>query len=117
VSDAATDEIPAGYQYVALVGEIGVKKTLCVEAHGEEVLICHTNDGFFAVDNLCSHAAEKLQGGRLKGHRLFCPLHGASFDIRTGEALTRPARKPLRSYPVLIRGDELYLGPTTAPNP
>ena len=117
MSTATADAVPADYQRVALASEIAVKKTLCVEAHGEEVLICHTTEGFFAVDNLCSHAAEKLEGGRLKGNRLFCPLHGAAFDIRTGEALTRPASKPLRSYPVLISRDALFIGPATASNP
>jgi 3-phenylpropionate/trans-cinnamate dioxygenase ferredoxin subunit len=38
-----------------------------------------------------------------------CPRHGAKFDIRTGAALTMPARKPTRSHPVEVRGDEVFV--------
>jgi nitrite reductase/ring-hydroxylating ferredoxin subunit len=38
----------------------------------------------------------------LRGHRLICPLHGASFDVRNGAVLGAPASAPLPRYPVRI---------------
>ncbi len=32
----------------------------------------------------------------------FCPRHGASFDIRSGRALTLPAYLPVRTFPVHV---------------
>jgi 3-phenylpropionate/trans-cinnamate dioxygenase ferredoxin component len=31
-----------------------------------------------------------------------CPRHGASFDIRTGDALTLPAFEPVETFPVRV---------------
>jgi 3-phenylpropionate/trans-cinnamate dioxygenase ferredoxin subunit len=74
----------------------------CVVLAGESVLLVHSKDGLFAVNNICSHAYAKLDEGRLRGNRLICPLHGASFDVRDGAVLGAPATQPLRSYAVRI---------------
>ena len=80
-------------------------KSLCVDVPGREILLCHTAEGFFAVDNLCTHAAARLCEGKLKGHRIICPLHGAAFDVRDGSVLTRPASVALNSYAVCVDGE------------
>ena len=88
-----------------------------VELDGVEVVVVRTAEGVFAVDNLCSHAAEPLCNGRLKGNRLFCPLHGAAFDVRDGAALSRPAQKPLTSYPVTVEGDRVTVSMDSGSGP
>jgi naphthalene 1,2-dioxygenase system ferredoxin subunit len=84
-------------------------KTLCVEDQGREILLCHTADGFFAVDNLCTHAAARLCEGKLKGHRILCPLHSAAFDVRDGSALARPATVALQTYAVHAEGADIII--------
>ena len=69
----------------------------CFTLGGAAVLLCHTRDGVHAVENICTHAYARLDEGRLRGHRLICPLHGASFDARTGAVLGAPATQALRS--------------------
>ena len=34
--------------------------------------------------------------------RVVCPRHGATFDLRTGAALTLPAYLPVRVFPVVV---------------
>ena len=99
------------FQKVASIADIPRGKTLCVELHGREVLLCHSAEGVFAVDNLCSHAEARLCEGKLKGQKILCPLHGAAFDIRDGSALTRPASVPIATYPVQLEGDDILVGP------
>jgi len=94
---------------IASALDIAKGKTLCVEVNGREILLCHIADGVFAVDNLCTHAAARLCEGKLKGHRILCPLHGAAFDVRDGSALTRPASVPLATYPVRVDEDGISL--------
>lgn len=67
-----------------------------------EVLLCHTKAGVTAFDNVCSHAYARLSEGRLRGTRLICPLHGASFDARDGRVLAPPATLPLCRHTVRI---------------
>ncbi|MCR9103885.1 MAG: non-heme iron oxygenase ferredoxin subunit [Gammaproteobacteria bacterium] len=90
------DELPQGKTQVAAV-------------NGREVLLCHTAEGYFAVDNLCSHAAARLCDGKLKGHRVLCPMHGGSFDVRDGVALSRPATAPIRTYQLLVNEQGIFV--------
>ncbi|WP_101758059.1 non-heme iron oxygenase ferredoxin subunit [Oceanicoccus sp. KOV_DT_Chl] len=97
------------YQTVAKSTDIPLGKTLCVNVNGKEILLCHSNEGFYAVDNLCSHAEAKLSEGKLKGCRILCPLHGAAFDIRDGQALSKPASKSIKSYPLQVLEDQIQI--------
>jgi nitrite reductase/ring-hydroxylating ferredoxin subunit len=83
---------------------------------GREVLICHTREGLYALDNICTHAHARMCEGRLRATRIVCPLHGGSFDVRNGKVLGPPAEAPLPSFPLRIVGDmiEVAVGPATA---
>jgi nitrite reductase/ring-hydroxylating ferredoxin subunit len=96
-------------RFAAHVSQIERGQCLSVELEGHDILICHAPEGFFAVDNNCSHADQRLDEGRLRGHRLLCPLHGAAFDVRDGRALSRPALRPISSYPVRLEGDDIFV--------
>ena len=67
-----------------------------------EIVICHTAEGVFAVDDICTHALARMSEGRLRGTRLICPLHGASFDVRDGRVLAGPATVPLPHHRVEV---------------
>jgi nitrite reductase/ring-hydroxylating ferredoxin subunit len=73
-----------------------------VTLSGREILICHTREGVYAVDNICSHAHARMCEGRLRATRIVCPLHGASFDIRDGKVLGPPAMVPLPTFRVRV---------------
>jgi nitrite reductase/ring-hydroxylating ferredoxin subunit len=81
-----------------------------------DILLCHTKEGVFALDNICSHAYARLHEGRLRGVRLICPLHGASFDVRDGRVLAPPATQPLVRHAVRIHEGmiEIALAPAAA---
>ena len=97
------------YRQVAHLAEIPQGEMLCVDFEDREILLCHTAEGVFAVDNLCTHADARLCEGRMKGSRILCPMHGGAFDVRDGSALTRPAFTPLRSYPVKLEDDWIMI--------
>jgi nitrite reductase/ring-hydroxylating ferredoxin subunit len=84
---------------------------------GREIVICHTREGVFALDNICTHAHARMCEGRLRATRLVCPLHGASFDIRDGRVLGPPAVVPLPTHQVrVVDGTiEVALNPNPAP--
>ncbi len=93
---AGVDELPAKGFVVREVGEL-------------EVLIAQVKGEIYAVENLCSHAFARFDEGRLRGIRLMCPLHGACFDIRSGEALGLPASSPIRSFDVRVDGNRVLV--------
>lgn len=76
-----------------------------VDVQGIPILLCHTQDRIFAVRNVCSHAEEPLDCGRMRAGWIACPVHGARFDLETGAALNPPAILPIDTFPVRISGD------------
>lgn len=71
------------------------------------ILLCRTEDGVFALRNECSHAYAELDCGRVRDGWIMCPLHGARFDLETGEALKGPATEPVEIFAVRITGDTI----------
>lgn len=94
---------------VARVADVPRARMLEVNVGARSVVLCHTREGWFAVDNVCTHAYAKLSEGRLRKTTLICPLHGGSFDCRTGAAIGSPAVVPLRSYAVRVVGADVEI--------
>jgi nitrite reductase/ring-hydroxylating ferredoxin subunit len=90
------------FEAVMRLAELPPGGMRAVTLGGRELVICHTRDGVFALDNICTHAHARLCEGRLRATRLVCPLHGASFDIRDGRVLGPPAEVPLPTHAVRI---------------
>ena len=80
-----------------------------VDIGGHEILICRTPEGCFALDNLCSHAAARMVEGRLRGMRVLCPMHGGSFDVRSGAALGAPATLALAVHALRINDGQVEI--------
>jgi nitrite reductase/ring-hydroxylating ferredoxin subunit len=86
------------FQPVFPVNEVAVGRMRSCKLGDREIVVCHTRDGVFAVDNTCTHAFARMSEGYLKGTRIICPLHGATFDVRTGRVLGGPTPTPLTAY-------------------
>src|ERR1700754_2146189 len=84
---------------------------------GREIVICHTREGVYALDNVCTHAHARMCEGRLRATRLVCPLHGASFDIRDGRVLGPPATVPLPTHQVRVVDGTIEVAVNPAPAP
>ena len=85
-------ELPVGSKRARKIGDAAV-------------LVCNTKDGIFAVSNVCSHQDKYLNAGRVRNCKVTCPLHGAQFSLKTGEALCLPATKPIPTYEVRVVDD------------
>ena len=69
------------------------------------VLVCNTKERLFAVSGICSHQAKPLFSGRVRNCKITCPVHGARFDLSTGEALDLPATRPIPVYELRLVDD------------
>jgi len=74
------------------------------------IAVYRLEDGFYAIDDICTHDGGPLAEGEVEGDEVICPRHGARFSIKTGAALTFPAVTPVDRYPVRVEGDDLFVG-------
>jgi len=79
------------------------------EFAGRAYAIFHAKSGFYATADLCTHGGAHLSGGLVMGDIIECPLHQGRFHIPTGHAKSPPACRNLRTYPIRIEDNELYL--------
>ena len=94
---------------VAKTGDVAPGTTRQVFADGLELLLCNVDGTIYAIEDVCTHDGGPLDQGTLEDETVVCPRHGATFDVRTGDALTLPAVIPLMTYPVTIEGDDVYV--------
>lgn len=94
---------------VAKVSEVAPGTTKRVVVAGNELLLCNPGGNLYAIEDVCTHDGGPLDQGQLEGETVVCPRHGATFDVRTGDALTLPAVVPLMTYPVSIEGDDVFV--------
>lgn len=92
---------------VALAGDIDEDAPYCASAEGQGIALFRTKEGIFATENTCTHAGGSLCDGFLEGGVVTCPMHGAKFDVRTGQVVGPPATKPVRSYRTRVSGDSV----------
>jgi len=96
---------------VAQIHEVpdgGVKRVLVKR---KPIAIFNIGGQIYAISDTCSHAEASLAEGEINTENctVACPLHGAIFSIKTGDALTLPAVSPLERYQVTIENESIML--------
>jgi 3-phenylpropionate/trans-cinnamate dioxygenase ferredoxin subunit len=94
---------------VARASEIPPGTSRIVRLDDQPVAVFHLEDGWYAIEDVCTHDGGPVAEGRLEGSIIECPRHGAKFDVRTGAALTFPAVSPVATYAVRVVGDEVQV--------
>lgn len=124
---------------VAKVSEIPEGKMKRVNAFGTQILLSNVHGKIYATQDSCGHQRASLSKGTLDGQVVTCPLHGAKFDVttgenvaginfsmpadliqklppemiamfkRTGEIISDIEILPLKTYKAEVKGDSIYL--------
>ncbi len=94
---------------VAKASEIAPGTTRRIVADSIEILLCNVGGKIYAIEDVCTHDGGPLDQGELEGEHVICPRHGATFDVRTGDALTLPAVLPLMTFEVVVEGDDVFV--------
>lgn len=80
-----------------------------VQVDGRDIALYTVGSEVYATDNVCTHGQARLCDGFLDGHEIECPLHQGKFDVRNGRPTCDPVTEAVRSYPVKIEGQRVYL--------
>lgn len=73
------------------------------------VAVFNTDGELFAIDDTCTHQDASLSEGWLENCTIECPLHSSCFDLRTGKPTGPPAKRPVRTYSVLVQDGVVYV--------
>jgi 3-phenylpropionate/trans-cinnamate dioxygenase ferredoxin subunit len=102
---------------VCSASELADDTALGVEVGGEPVCVVRSGGRVFALRDVCSHAEVMLSQGEVEDGRIECWLHGSQFDLETGKPTSLPATEPVPTYPVVVTGDDVFVGLEPADTP
>ena len=97
---------------VCAVGDVPEGEARRFEVGGRPVAVVNLgDDGFRAVDAICSHAHYFLDEGEVEvdDQTIECPKHGSTFDLNSGRPRTLPATLPVEIFALKTEGDDVWI--------
>ncbi len=94
-------------EWVDVVAEsaLAIGEHMVVDVEGIDVAVFKLEDGFYALEDMCTHDGAEIASGEIEDDEIICPRHGARFCIRTGEVKSAPAYEDIASLEVkLVNG-------------
>jgi nitrite reductase/ring-hydroxylating ferredoxin subunit len=86
---------------------------LSVTIEGSPVALFRTEEGIFALDDICSHEYSLLSEGDVWSGEVYCQKHGSRFNLRTGAVTGLPATKPVGTWEVKVENGEIWIASRT----
>lgn len=94
---------------VAQLDELTEGKPEAVEVDGAELVLIRQDGTVHALEDRCSHEDFPLHNGEVLDGQIECALHGARFDLDSGDPRALPAVKPVKRFDCRVDGDEVQV--------
>ena len=99
----------ADWVRVAATGDVAEGEFKALAAGSERIVLCNVEGDLHALEDRCSHEDLPLSNGELEGDEFLCIHHGARFDVCSGRALCLPALRPVKTFEVEVRDDDVFV--------
>jgi len=83
--------------------------TLSVNVEDHPIALFRTEEGIFALDDICSHEYSLLSEGEVWAGEVYCQKHGSRFNLRTGAVTGLPATQPVRAWDVKVENGGIWV--------
>lgn len=91
------------------VEEVPEDDVIGIQVGGHSIALYKVENEIFATDNVCTHGQALLSDGFLEDGEIECPLHQGRFCIKTGKVMCAPLEEDIKTYPVRVEGEKIYL--------
>jgi nitrite reductase/ring-hydroxylating ferredoxin subunit len=92
---------------VCAQAEVAPGSVKAFEVGDHRLAVFNLGGEFYVTDDECTHASASLADGMLEDGIIECSLHFGAFDVKTGEVKAPPCSFALRTYQVLLQGDDV----------
>ena len=98
------------WHQVASVDDVDDYLPLPVEVDDHQIALYLVDKKIYATTNICSHEHALLSDGYIEKGCVVCPIHQAKFEICSGKTQCAPATKDIKTYPIKVENDLVYVG-------
>ena len=99
---------------LALLGESGSGKSVTMRSLVR--LLPKARTRMTGEITLKGQSLYALSEGEVTDCTIECWMHGSRFDLRTGKPTGLPATEPVATFPIEVRGDDIYVDATQTLN-
>lgn len=97
------------YVSAAKLADLPESRGFGVDVEGRRIALVRIGSEVYACSARCTHAGGRLDRSPAINHTVTCIMHGARFDVRTGQCVNSPY-PPVRTYPVRIVDGDVQVG-------
>jgi nitrite reductase/ring-hydroxylating ferredoxin subunit len=102
-------EEASDWHRIATLSDLRENEPHAASVENDPIALYKVDGVVYAIGDVCTHEFALLSGGFVEDGVIECPLHQATFDIRTGRCLSPPATADLPTYEVRIDGGAVYV--------
>lgn len=91
------------------ISEVPIGQALKVEKDGFVLAVFNVAGEYFVTDDLCTHGPGSLSESYILDDVVECNFHNGAFNIKTGEVVCAPCTERLKTYPVTIENNSVFI--------
>ncbi|MGD0203876.1 MAG: Rieske (2Fe-2S) protein [Candidatus Bathyarchaeia archaeon] len=98
-----------GFIKLASISDVKPNIMMGLEINDKKILLVNVNGSYYAIGNVCTHRGCQLSKGKLQGETVVCPCHGSTFDLKTGNFVKGPTKKPEPVYELKVENNDIMI--------
>jgi ethylbenzene dioxygenase ferredoxin subunit len=84
------------------------EKMKVVNSEVGDICVYNLDGTYYATTDMCTHATASLAEGDIEDDLITCPVHWGQFHIPSGQAVTFPCERALRTYRIIVTDKEVF---------
>jgi len=98
-----------GFVKLASTKDIQPNSMMGLTVNDQKILLAYVNGNYYAIGDKCMHRGCQISKGDLEGLTVTCPCHGSQYDLKTGNFLKGPTKKPEPSYQLKVENGNIMI--------
>lgn len=96
------------WEKVCSISELPQGGARAFEKDNKKIGVYHTEEGLFAIHNVCPHFQTDLHEGQVKDGMVFCPWHSWPFQLKDGKCALHD-KFNIASFTVKTEDDHVWV--------
>ena len=98
-----------GFIKLASISDAKPNSMMGVTINDKKILLANLNGNFYAIGDVCMHRGCQISKGKLLGETAVCPCHGSTYDLKTGNFVKGPTKKPEPAYELKVENNDILI--------
>lgn len=98
-----------GFMKLASTNDLKPNSMIGLTVSDQKILLANVNGTFYAIGDKCMHRGCTISKGTLEGNTVICPCHGSTYDLKTGNFLKGPTKKPEPAYELKVEKNDIMI--------